>query len=511
MPHNVLISKIRCYSPNKKSSASKNKNSLIYIATRPGTDISLTRSDQERLNEDMSDPKKYMKYIHERPRSHGLFGNLDPSNLDDLNKLGEKIYQLSKTKNIYRSIISLDKNDALELGYVTKDKWDTYLRSVMPDVGKEFAIPIHKLQWVAAFHAEDSHPHVHVMFWREDDAVRSPYIHTHTQNACRQLLSRQMFADEYYNNVAYKTASRNSTVELGKSILDEEISNLVHLLPSGSRNQQLLSRIDPDQLSDVTKDLIKLISVLPGKGSLKYKYLPPAAKEQLDKIVARLIDKKELHTEYNRYQQHVQAISATYSASTDTQKQTMENAMKDLNKRLGNMVLKSIKPLMEMQSYLTESIDYFATVEMSQKDFKKESIELYTLGKASCDQLDFQKGLEYLEASAKLGNDYAMLKLGTIYLWGIGSVEKNVDIGNYWLTRATGHGNEYAKQMQLAHDTFRMQYAVSTSYTIFNSLYLSLIDANRDNQHDTDIQRSPKKALYKQQNKYINERNEESR
>ena len=39
MPHNILMSKIRCYNPNKSHAALKNLNYIVYIGTRPGVDL----------------------------------------------------------------------------------------------------------------------------------------------------------------------------------------------------------------------------------------------------------------------------------------------------------------------------------------------------------------------------------------------------------------------------------------------------------------------------------------
>ena len=45
MPHNILMSKIRCYNPNKSHAALKNLNYIVYIGTRPGVDLTDVKLD----------------------------------------------------------------------------------------------------------------------------------------------------------------------------------------------------------------------------------------------------------------------------------------------------------------------------------------------------------------------------------------------------------------------------------------------------------------------------------
>ena len=101
MQENILMSKIRVQSPNLRKTKIMNRNYLIYIGTRPG--------------------------------SHGLFGNIEEKKLADINALGKEMYEISGEKTVYKGIISLSGNDAKNLGYITKEKWEEYLNFVMPD------------------------------------------------------------------------------------------------------------------------------------------------------------------------------------------------------------------------------------------------------------------------------------------------------------------------------------------------------------------------------------------
>ena len=134
-----VISKIRCWNPNKASSKVRNYNSLRYIATREGVDLTRIKEiktiddimnenlDLDEAGEEIAFQEagndKYLKYITNRPRSHGLFGNIDTENLNDVTRLVNQMSE--KKKNIYRGIISLSPLDAQVLGYNNIQKWNT--------------------------------------------------------------------------------------------------------------------------------------------------------------------------------------------------------------------------------------------------------------------------------------------------------------------------------------------------------------------------------------------------
>ena len=91
--YNKVISKIRCHSPNQKNTPIRNYNTLYYIATREGVDLAP-------LSEEESDNATYARYIHERPKSNGLFGqNIDTQ---DINAICSHIRNISKSHCIYR-------------------------------------------------------------------------------------------------------------------------------------------------------------------------------------------------------------------------------------------------------------------------------------------------------------------------------------------------------------------------------------------------------------------------
>ena len=109
MPVKPLVSKIRVHNPNKRGSSKANTNYVTYIATREGVsleqvkdvddllqvdgmmkkDLDETVIHQEANNED------YLEYMAKRPRSHGLFGNIDT---DDLKAVAREVSRVSNRR-----------------------------------------------------------------------------------------------------------------------------------------------------------------------------------------------------------------------------------------------------------------------------------------------------------------------------------------------------------------------------------------------------------------------------
>mgnify|MGYP004652884095 CR=1 FL=1 len=336
MPHNILMSKIRCYNPNKSHAALKNLNYIVYIGTRPGVDLTdvkldeLTAITEEDITPDEpSANSQYIYYIAKRQNSQGLFGNFEFNNITEV---AHEVRDVTDAGvNVYRGIVSLSEEDAVALGYNQKDAWVKYMHSVMNDVGNSFGIPLTALKWCAAVHMEQGHPHCHYTFWRTDGKVMSSYIHVSKQNEIREFLSGQMFKAEREMFIPEKNQYRDATIDAARSFMNSLDIDFNHIP----------ERITQQQLQHMSSDLIELVNSLPGRGSLKYKLLPPKCKILVDKVVEDVIQIPAVNKEYTAYMKAVSDISTTYSGSTNHQATNQTVADEDIRKRLANSILKS--------------------------------------------------------------------------------------------------------------------------------------------------------------------------
>lgn len=354
-----LISKIRCNSPNMKSkTAMRNYNYLYYIATREGVDLSPLEKELNKdfLNTSSSDDL-YLKYIHERPKSNGLFGTCKVNNI---NELCNFIKDISTRTPIFRGIISLAEDDANKLGFTTKEKWKRFLEDSLPEIGEFLGVNYKDLEWVAAFHNEKSHPHVHYMLWSKVKEPIDPFISITTQNRCRELLSKKMFNEDFQFHKIEKTKFRDLLTDNVKEKLASTISEFTSI------NAGL--KISNYTLDSISYDLIALLKELPDKGKLNYKYLNKDLKGKIDELVYKILQKKELNIEYNNYLNEAKEVARTYSPSEAKLKISLENARKDINVRLANIILKALKKLKDDEILYNKLMNYI-------KDNKLHTIE----------------------------------------------------------------------------------------------------------------------------------------
>ena len=330
------MSKIRCYNPNKSHAALKNLNYIVYIGTRPGVDLTdvkldeLTAITEEDITPDEpSANSQYIYYIAKRQNSQGLFGNFEFNNITEV---AHEVRDVTDAGvNVYRGIVSLSEEDAVALGYNQKDAWVKYMHSVMNDVGNSLGIPLTALKWCAAVHMKQGHPHCHYTFWRTDGKVMSSYIHVSKQNEIREFLSGQMFKAEREMFLPEKNQYRDATIGAARSFMNSLDIDFNHIP----------ERITQQQLQHMSSDLIELVNSLPGRGSLKYKLLPPKCKILVDKVVEDVIQIPAVNKEYTAYMKAVSDISKTYSGSTNHQATNQTVADEDIRKRLANSILKS--------------------------------------------------------------------------------------------------------------------------------------------------------------------------
>lgn len=343
--HNTVVSKIRVYNPNKKGTPAANYEYCKYIATRPGV---VTEGLHDNL--DMSDNDTYVKYIAYRPRSHGLFGNIDTS---DWSKAANVIKKNSEKGNIiYRGIISLAEEDAMELGYDKADKWNTLLHSTMADVAEQFNIPVTRLQWVGAFHLEKGHPHVHYMFWDKEKVPKNSYIHVAKQQRCREIFSTEIFQEERQAKVIDKTASRDLLIEYGKDIMSSAETLIKNPNLFIIQATKIPDKIYPKEIEALSKQLTALSEALPSKGRIAYAFMPPDIKDMVDNITESLLMRKDMQAEVLKFLDLSLETAKAYSPSKLKEKISQENAYRDIKKRLGNLILKTAKGIRETDASL---------------------------------------------------------------------------------------------------------------------------------------------------------------
>lgn len=440
-----IVSKIRVNNPNLYNSRVKNRNHLVYIGTRDGVDISEPLLEEEIPSEEASN-ELYLKYINERPNSHGLFGNIDVS---DIVKLGNHLAnETANGKCIYRGILSVSEEDALELGYDQKKKWMELIPRIMPYIAEEFNIPASHLQYCAAIHKEQRHPHCHYMFWDDRNGkIQSPYIHTSKQNRIREKISGIINEESIRQDILNKTLQRDLILDLNREMLENEFNSII------ANQDKISGRIRAKDIDTIAYKILKLTEVLPEHGRIVYQYMPKEVKQKIDLLVDDVLKIPAIKKEYDKYIEYVNNLSKGYSASEKHTDYTEDKNIADIRKRIANQILKTCdkaRSISDIIDKVTDEVDLtgleepnvedefvFSDYDISENDdnikntdFEMEWNKEY---KAAIKKLydpnieNIEHILNTLEKQAFNGNVLAMHELGKIYDKGI-KVEKNPDI-----------------------------------------------------------------------------------
>ena len=243
---------------------------MKYIATRDGV---------ESLNEDAEGI--YMRYIATRPRAekhegHGLFGAEPHVDL-------EKTMQELKTHegNVWTIIYSLRREDAARLGYNNAAAWRKLLVSQQNKFAEAFHIPASALHWYAAYHDADTHPHIHMMIWTDQETV----LKRDAVVKLRSAMTNSIFQAELENLYIRKDAAYKDVTEAARTAMHGLVDRLESIEnPPESIQQKMLELA---------------LELRAAGGKKQYGYLKKPLKDMVDSIVDELETLPEVAAYYS--------------------------------------------------------------------------------------------------------------------------------------------------------------------------------------------------------------------
>ena len=458
-------------------------NYAEYIATRDGVEL-LNRSSQ------------YMKYISERPRTHGLFTNTECA---DLKKTMEEVND--HTAPVWTFIYSLRREDAARLGYDSAASWRKLLLAHQTELAEAMKIPPSQFRWCAAFHDEKHHPHIHMMVWSADPA--QGYLTAQGIETMRSKLTNDIFRDELLHLYQQKDLCYQEVHDAAQEAMRE----LIREMTSGV--------CDCPAIEDKMIALAKMLQS--NKGKKVYGYLKTSAKAQVNAIVDELAQfpaVAECYEVWNRLRDDVEGYY------TDKPREQLPLSQQKEFKAIKNMVIREAERIRlgeitfedeQMDDELAEEEEVLTShthrqmVNMYRKakcvlcdddsiwaeqeeavhtleqlwnngftvaahqlgkcwrdglgvlpdDDKAElwfrrsaetgnDFSQYVLGKLLQGENRIEESISWYEKAAAQGNQYANYRLGKLYLWGDG-IPKDTEKAITHLTQSADAGNQYAQ------------------------------------------------------------------
>ena len=156
--------------------------------------------------------------------THGLFGNIldtDEVEMLELDTIKKHIQNISKKNiDVFKTVISLKNEDAMEYGYFNKKSWKETLEERMPEIARAFKIPLNDLEWVAAFHAKKDKPHCHLIVWNKNQDMsvqRKPFVN---YKQIRSAVAKSVFKEELKAIYEIKDVSKSLLGKMSKNEID---------------------------------------------------------------------------------------------------------------------------------------------------------------------------------------------------------------------------------------------------------------------------------------------------
>lgn len=223
----------------------------------------------------------YLKYIATRPGAekhgaHGLFGRQENTNLT------AAMHDLTAHDgNVWTIIYSLHREDAERLGYNNAAAWRKLLISQQNKFAEAFHVPASALHWYAAYHDADTHPHIHMMIWTDQETV----LKRDAVVKLRSVMTNSIFQAELENLYIRKDIAYKDVTEAARTVM-HDLANRMEFIsePPASIQEKLLELA------------LELRTV---SGKKQYAYLKKPLKDMVDSIVDELENLPEVAAYYS--------------------------------------------------------------------------------------------------------------------------------------------------------------------------------------------------------------------
>ena len=223
----------------------------------------------------------YLRYIATRPGAekhgaHGLFGREDNANLT------AAMHDLTAHDgNVWTIIYSLHREDAERLGYNNAAAWRKLLVSQQNKFAEAFHIPASALHWYAAYHDADTHPHIHMMVWTDQETV----LKRDAVVKLRSVMTNSIFQAELENLYIRKNAAYKDVTEAARAVMHDLVDRI-----------EFTSEVP----ASIQQKLLELALELRTVGGKKqYGYLKKPLKDKVDDIVDELEKLPEVAAYYS--------------------------------------------------------------------------------------------------------------------------------------------------------------------------------------------------------------------
>ncbi len=281
---------------------------------------------EELLMPDHLEAGIHARYMIERPGSLGGFGP-EGRTIPDANQIAHLFEHHDGP--IWRAFISVKEEDARAMGggLLQRKPWEDAARRQLPKMAQALGLKPDNIDWIAAVHRKDGHPHIHLLVWEKSPTRERGKWAPSELKQIKQNWVRDLYAPLREQANTAKNAARQGVVFATKDALETPMV----FLPKAEREQfrQLLQTVR---------------NQLPDHGSLRYAYLPPPAKQAVDQAADWLLQNvPSIKGSADQYIASAKKLGQIYRDSAVVE--AVENARKDLRERMARSIIDGAKHL----------------------------------------------------------------------------------------------------------------------------------------------------------------------
>lgn len=314
--------------------------------------------------------KSHINYIGrtegaENNGEHSLFGTLNNNeNVYGMKKSDILAYIKDKVSSgayVYKTVISLTGEDSEKYGYTTKDDWENLIRANIKLIADEYNIKVENLDWVASFHTEERHPHIHFVFYDKSISKKAkPYVQ---YDKIKEKLNYSVYKKDIQPLLDQKNTIKKEIKYIFKDNIDEIISYDANKIFGNKIAQNSLNEI-----AELLKEIYEIKDLeykTTKRGSWKMQYQTPEVKEKIRAIINKIIQSSsQIKSEVNSYinacieTEKIKNINNTSQRSNIKMEQTIKRETEFILKKVDNQILEFLKEskgkIMEEQQKLFE-------------------------------------------------------------------------------------------------------------------------------------------------------------
>lgn len=283
---------------------------------------------------------------------HSLFGTLNNNeNVYEMKKNDILAYIKDKVSTgayVYKTVISLTQQDSERYGYTTRNDWENLIRANIKLIADEYNIRPENLDWVASFHTEEEHPHIHLVFYDNTDFKKvKPYV---KYDKIKQKLNYSVYKKDIQPLLDEKNIIKREI----KDIFKDNIDDIVYY----DRNKTFNNKINDKELNEIAlllKEVYKIKDLeykTTKRGSWEMQYQTPEIKEKIRAVTNKILQSSsQIKAEVNSY----------INACMETEKiKNVNNKTKQARKATEQIIKKEIEFILkkvdnQILDYLKES------------------------------------------------------------------------------------------------------------------------------------------------------------